>query len=40
MNVRLDGGSTVPGDRVLFMLISATVGAGLLQVPRERKGCQ
>ena len=34
--VRFDGGLTVPGDRVLFML-SVTVGEGLLQVSRERK---
>ena len=36
IKVKFDGGLPVPGDRVLFML-SATVGEGLLQVPRERK---
>ena len=35
--MRFDGGLTVPGDRVLFMLMSVIVGKGLLQVPRERK---
>ena len=35
---RLDGGYTVPGDRVLIMLMSITVGKGLyrlLCVPGE-----
>ena len=36
--MRLDGGLTVPGDRVLLIMLSVVaVGEGLLQVPRERK---
>ena len=37
IKVRFDGRLTVPGDRVLFMLMSVTMGKGLLRVPRERK---
>ena len=36
IKMKFDGGLSVPGDRVLFML-SPTAGEGLLQVPRERK---
>ena len=38
IKVRFDGGLTVPGDQVLFMLMSVTVGKGLSRVLRERKG--
>ena len=32
LGVRLDGGNTVPGDRVLFVLMSVTLGEGFYRL--------